>query len=71
MLETIEQQIPEQEMPSILPMNISEKEIEQLPDYQEAPAFYRGLSVKDAFKSLFSQLELESNPEQDIIKDRV
>jgi len=70
MPEIIGQQIPIQETPPIFPINISEKEIKQLPDYQEAPAFYRGLLVKDAFKSLFSQLELKSNPKQDIIKDR-
>jgi len=75
MLEIIKPQI---EKPAIPPTKeISEKEIEiskekikQLPNYQEAPAFYRGLPVKDALKAILGQLKLESKPENDIIGER-
>lgn len=50
-------------------IEISKEKIEQLPDYQEAPAFYRGLPVKDALEAIFGQLRLESKPEKDLKKD--
>ncbi len=50
-------------------IEISKEQIEQLPDYQKAPAFYRGLPVKDALRAIFGQLKLESKPEKDLKKD--
>ncbi|OGZ36011.1 MAG: hypothetical protein A3A94_00335 [Candidatus Portnoybacteria bacterium RIFCSPLOWO2_01_FULL_43_11] len=56
--------------PTEVEKEISKEQIERLPNYQEPPCFYRGLSAKDAFKSLFGYLELCSKPEHDPIGER-
>jgi len=75
MQEILQQQIEKSE--TFLPKEMSENEleiskekIEQLPEHQEAPAFYRGLPVKDALNALFGQLELNSKPEKSIRGER-
>lgn len=61
---------PETPLTTEKEIEISKEKIKQLPNYQEAPAFYRGLPVKDALEAIFGQLELESKPENDIIGER-
>jgi hypothetical protein len=74
MPEIIQHQIEKPETPLIKEISekeieISKEKIERLPDYQEAPAFYRGLPAEDALKAIFGQLKLESKPEKDPKKD--
>jgi len=49
---------------------INFEKIENLPDWEEPGAYYRGVKAEDALKAIFGELELNANPKEDIIGSR-